>query len=95
MTYVKTVAKAPRTIFFLSTACLTLSLCFLSLVRLYSPVRRDAGVAEANGSFEQRGGSRTRREDTLVDTGVPDIVIEDVEGRGRKLGGKKLTSRME
>lgn len=92
LTYMKTVARAPKTIFFVSTACVMISLCFLSLVRLppnthhLSPDQTLA-IAEANGSLGrsgQRGQRQSRRENTLVDASVPELIVDDEEIRGRK-----------
>lgn len=69
-----------------------ISLCFLSLVRLppnthhLSPDQTLA-IAEANGSLGrsgQRGQRQSRRENTLVDASVPELIVDDEEIRGRK-----------
>ncbi|KZT71313.1 MFS general substrate transporter [Daedalea quercina L-15889] len=85
LTFMHTVKTFPQAVFVLSIGSLTLALVFLMFIRL--PKAAPADVEEPSSTTSEPVHSQLEREDTLVDTQAPLIVVEDVdadEGRGRK-----------
>ncbi|KAL4246070.1 hypothetical protein ABKN59_003276 [Abortiporus biennis] len=92
MTYVKTVATFPTAIFFVSSAVVTTSFVFLSLVRLPPTPEPSSLDVEESPLLDEDTPALERRDVTLVDPSpgsgeVPLIVVEggsEEEDRGRK-----------
>lgn len=78
LTYMKTVATYPKTIFFVSAGAITLAFIFISLVKLPTHVPSD----DVEGALPHG----VQREDTLV--GEP----EDAEGWRRRKNVKPLVA---
>jgi len=73
--YVKTVRTAPATIFFVSSAALATAFVFLLFVRLPKSTVDDDILDPENPITPAQAA--IVREETLVDTSVPEVVVED------------------
>ncbi|KAH9930705.1 major facilitator superfamily domain-containing protein [Fomitopsis serialis] len=85
VTFMHTVKTFPQAVFALSIGSLTLAFILLAFIRLPKAAAADVEVPASAGGTSVPERGHLEREDTLVDTQPPLIVIEeaDDEGRGR------------